>query len=351
MASTYFWFIQDWIDGMIKAGVKISLSNLISYEPSQILDTEVEMVFENERWIIKWSKNLLPTDPKPWSDETGTRYKTKEGTELPNSKWVWIGDWTIDMENNIKDKNKGEADKDGWRYTFDFGSEWKASIAWNANTRRRIWIRTRKIQDSEMFYKKISLIDRHLLKIEEIVQGGGESNKAIMRSEKTKLLLLAELKNVEQHLFNLADKVNTQKGLPEKDLIRYRRILGEREQQFKRCQDSIRKEELEFENEMAAARKAKNQRNQAGERVWGKVDELIGENKNLLQVQKQLTEVQDHTLDDLLKVVERQKQIGIAIGAELDLHNSLLDEVDQKVDHVQKKLNKSTKQVQSILDS
>lgn len=49
-------------------------------------------------------------------------------------------------------------------------------------------------------------------------------------------------------------------------------------------------------------------------------------------------EDQDSSLDALSSIIRRQKQIGMAIGNELDVQNQLLGELDEGVDRTKRNL-------------
>jgi regulator of vacuolar morphogenesis len=69
------------------------------------------------------------------------------------------------------------------------------------------------------------------------------------------------------------------------------------------------------------------------------------DNQELLQVQKQDFKDQDEELEQLSKVIQRQRELGIAINEELQLQNELLDELDGEVDRVSSKLHYAHKRV------
>ncbi|KFX93874.1 hypothetical protein V490_04618, partial [Pseudogymnoascus sp. VKM F-3557] len=55
------------------------------------------------------------------------------------------------------------------------------------------------------------------------------------------------------------------------------------------------------------------------------------DNEGVVQLQKQMMQEQDMDLDELAKIVRRQKEMGIAISDELDLQNEMLTRVDEDV--------------------
>lgn len=68
-----------------------------------------------------------------------------------------------------------------------------------------------------------------------------------------------------------------------------------------------------------------------GGRVLGKETSKTREldNQGVLQLQKQTMEAQDKSVDDLLKIVSRQRELGIAINKELEVQNELLNMADE----------------------
>jgi regulator of vacuolar morphogenesis len=69
-------------------------------------------------------------------------------------------------------------------------------------------------------------------------------------------------------------------------------------------------------------------------RVLGKETERTREldNQGVLQLQKQTMEDQDMSIEELRKIVQRQKELGIAINAELEIQNELLKLTDEDTD-------------------
>jgi regulator of vacuolar morphogenesis len=71
-------------------------------------------------------------------------------------------------------------------------------------------------------------------------------------------------------------------------------------------------------------------------------------NEGVLQLQKQMMQEQDMDLDELAKIVRRQKEMGIAISDELDLQNEMLTRVDEDVTRVGGKLEIAKKRTGKI---
>ncbi len=88
-------------------------------------------------------------------------------------------------------------------------------------------------------------------------------------------------------------------------------------------------------------------------RVLGKPQETERtrgvENQQLLQMQRNDMQEQDQELERLSVVINRQKELGVAINEELALQNELLDELDTEVDRTTAKLNYASKKIGKIL--
>lgn len=72
------------------------------------------------------------------------------------------------------------------------------------------------------------------------------------------------------------------------------------------------------------------------------------DNEGVLQLQKQMMQDQDLDVDELAKIVRRQKEMGLAIQSELELQNDMLKRVDQDVDRVRGKIDVAKKRVGKI---
>lgn len=72
------------------------------------------------------------------------------------------------------------------------------------------------------------------------------------------------------------------------------------------------------------------------------------DNQGLVQLQKTQMEHQDGHLATLTSILQRQRHLGEAIGAELALHNEMLDELNSDVDHVGGKLVSAKKQLNRL---
>lgn len=72
------------------------------------------------------------------------------------------------------------------------------------------------------------------------------------------------------------------------------------------------------------------------------------DNDGVLQRQQQIMQQQDQGIGDLLRIVRRQKQIGVAIGEELDDQNRLLSDIERDVDRVDQKTKLARKRADRI---
>lgn len=72
------------------------------------------------------------------------------------------------------------------------------------------------------------------------------------------------------------------------------------------------------------------------------------DNDGVLQLQKQMMQDQDLDVEELAKIVRRQKEMGLAINEELVLQNEMLARVDEDVDRVKGKIDVAKKRVKKI---
>ncbi|XP_014778842.1 tectonin beta-propeller repeat-containing protein 1 [Octopus bimaculoides] len=132
-----------------------------------------DKTYENERWtpVNGFSgKNLLPTERKNWSDESGEGYYPKDCFELPSQYWEWEGDWSVD------ENFRGHlTDRGGWQYAANFPSYWTQDIKWNSCVRKRKWIRFRRYTAVDCWAKIPDLtIESHKEAFIDIAVGGFE---------------------------------------------------------------------------------------------------------------------------------------------------------------------------------
>eukprot|EP00164_Ancoracysta_twista_P002782 GFYU01003699.1.p1 GENE.GFYU01003699.1~~GFYU01003699.1.p1 ORF type:complete len:253 (-),score=56.86 GFYU01003699.1:126-884(-) len=71
-------------------------------------------------------------------------------------------------------------------------------------------------------------------------------------------------------------------------------------------------------------------------------------NEELILYQRQTIQDQDRSLDLLSRTIGNTKEIGLAIGDELDLHKNLLDDIDRGVDHNRDKMAKESSRMAKI---
>ena len=72
------------------------------------------------------------------------------------------------------------------------------------------------------------------------------------------------------------------------------------------------------------------------------------DNEGVVQLQRQLMQDQDLDVEELAKIVRRQREMGLAISSELELQNEMLKRVDEDVDRVQGKISIAKKRIGKI---
>jgi regulator of vacuolar morphogenesis len=72
------------------------------------------------------------------------------------------------------------------------------------------------------------------------------------------------------------------------------------------------------------------------------------DNDGVLQLQKQMMQNQDLDVEELGKIVRRQREMGIQINEELEYQNEMLKQVDMDVDRVNDKIGIARKRVKKI---
>ncbi|CAH0388029.1 unnamed protein product [Bemisia tabaci] len=65
--------------------------------------------------------------------------------------------------------------------------------------------------------------------------------------------------------------------------------------------------------------------------------------------QRRIVEVQDEGLENLSKVISRQKEIVVSINSEVDLHNEVIDDIAVKMDRATSSSHRETEQIGVIL--
>jgi hypothetical protein len=73
-------------------------------------------------------------------------------------------------------------------------------------------------------------------------------------------------------------------------------------------------------------------------------------NNELLQLQNNIMADQDKQLDQLSSVISRQKEIGIAIGNELELQVDLLEDTDQRIENTRYRMRTADRNLGTLFD-
>ncbi|KAI8820158.1 uncharacterized protein EV422DRAFT_81049 [Fimicolochytrium jonesii] len=68
-----------------------------------------------------------------------------------------------------------------------------------------------------------------------------------------------------------------------------------------------------------------------------------------LQLHQRIMDDQDNQLDELAETIGRQKQIGLMINDELDLHVDLLEETETRVDNTHRRLQGAGRRLEQVL--
>ena len=91
-----------------------------------------------------WLRPYLKNDSPEWSDMTCMLSIAREKVLLPDSRWIWLNDWTVDVSGKLG----VQTDADGWSYESDFETFCSAKRHYTRGDacRRRMWTRTRMVQ-------------------------------------------------------------------------------------------------------------------------------------------------------------------------------------------------------------
>jgi Integral peroxisomal membrane peroxin len=91
-----------------------------------------------------WQAPFLSEDPPEFTDMTCMLRMARERLMLPDNRWIWVNDWSVDTEGTLEI----ETDADGWSYAMDFEtfSNTKCYYERGAACRRRRWTRTVRFQ-------------------------------------------------------------------------------------------------------------------------------------------------------------------------------------------------------------
>lgn len=72
------------------------------------------------------------------------------------------------------------------------------------------------------------------------------------------------------------------------------------------------------------------------------------DNEGVLQLQKQMMRDQDQNVEELAKIVRRQKEMGLAIHSEIELQNEMVKKLDDGVDRVAIKIDLAKRRANKI---
>ena len=91
-----------------------------------------------------WLRPYLKNDSPEWTDMTCILRMARERVMLPDSNWIWVNDWTVDLSGNFGEST----DADGWEYQADFETFTRTRRFYERgdSCRRRRWTRTRIVK-------------------------------------------------------------------------------------------------------------------------------------------------------------------------------------------------------------
>jgi hypothetical protein len=95
-----------------------------------------------------WLHPYLDGDVHEWTDMTGVLKLERDRVMLPDNKWIWANDWTVDTSSGY-----GEyTDADGWEYATDFKAfgHIRRFYKEGDSCRRRRWTRTRLMKPPKL---------------------------------------------------------------------------------------------------------------------------------------------------------------------------------------------------------
>jgi len=124
----------------------LDLGHLKAEEEKNSFDLDDEDLMDLDRETRSkvtgnWLKPYLTQDAHEWTDMTNTLRLARERVMLPDSNWIWVNDWTVDLSGEYCITTDG----DGWEYSVDF-PEFNRSRRYykrGDTCRRRRWTRTR----------------------------------------------------------------------------------------------------------------------------------------------------------------------------------------------------------------
>ncbi|GKY91151.1 hypothetical protein MPSEU_000087900 [Mayamaea pseudoterrestris] len=119
----------------------------------RLYNTKIASKYTGTRNKSNWVKPYLNNDSPEWTDMTCTLRMAKERVMLPDSNWMWVNDWTVDLCGEV-------ADADGWEYAADFETFTKTRRNYERgdSCRRRRWIRTRIVKPGALQRRHLKLI-------------------------------------------------------------------------------------------------------------------------------------------------------------------------------------------------
>ena len=118
MLSSKLWspsddFSPDFTLNSQRSGIEQTHSN-DSRQENFSSSFRVKSYRENKgNWVRPYNQNDIPE----WTDNVGLNVDP-ESIFLPNSRWIWVNDWTVDR-SGVLDVT---VDSDGWEYSVDFES-------------------------------------------------------------------------------------------------------------------------------------------------------------------------------------------------------------------------------------
>lgn len=72
------------------------------------------------------------------------------------------------------------------------------------------------------------------------------------------------------------------------------------------------------------------------------------DNRGVLELQRDMMSEQDQSIDELTRIVQRQKQIGLAIHQEVEEHNAMLNDLDHDANRMQGKVKVVTNRTKKL---
>lgn len=111
---------------------------------SVLSDRPVTSTFCHLNVASNWVPPYQKSDPPEYSDMTGMMSETKDRVMLPDSRWLWLNEWTVDLGG----EHGQHMDSDGWSYEQDFETICNQKRYYRRGDlcRRRKWTRTRMVR-------------------------------------------------------------------------------------------------------------------------------------------------------------------------------------------------------------